>query len=102
MTNVYFVTLLGTCFSTRGAPIRHQVKVAGDASSFTVTTMHDIGNTFDPLFASPDIYGVQGLTFAVIDDYVMPQASVSSRGASVFIGNHRSNNKSSKNYDIAL
>jgi hypothetical protein len=25
--------------------------VAGDASSFTVTTMHDLANTFDPLFA---------------------------------------------------
>jgi hypothetical protein len=56
--------------------------------------MHDIGINFDPLFASPDIYGVQGLTFAVTDDYVMPQASVSSRGASVVIGNTKINKKS--------
>jgi hypothetical protein len=48
--------------------------------------MHDIGNTFDPLFASPDLVGVQGLTFAVIDDNVMPQAAVSSRGMSVVVG----------------
>jgi hypothetical protein len=29
------------------------VKVAGDASSLTITTMHDVGNTFDPLFVAP-------------------------------------------------
>ena len=81
-----FCIFQGTCFSTRGAPIRHQVKVAGDASSFTITTMHDIGNTFDPLFVSPDLYGVTGLTFAVVDDYVTPQASVGSRGMSVLPG----------------
>ena len=48
--------------------------------------MHDIGNTFDPLFVSPDLYGVTGLTFAVVDDYVTPQASVGSRGMSVLPG----------------
>ena len=48
--------------------------------------MHDIGNTFDPLFVSPDLYGVTGLTFAVVDDYVTPQAAVGSRGMSVLPG----------------
>jgi hypothetical protein len=48
--------------------------------------MHDIGNTFDPLFVSPDLYGASGLTFAVIEDNVMPQAYISSRGMSVNVG----------------
>ena len=67
--------------------MRHQATVAGDASSFSVTTMHDIGNAFDPIFVSPDIYGVNGLTFAVVDDQVTPQAAVSSRGLTVAAGN---------------
>jgi hypothetical protein len=50
--------------------MRHQVKVAGDASSLTITTMHDIGNTFDPLFVTPELYGISGLSFAVVDDQV--------------------------------
>jgi hypothetical protein len=48
--------------------------------------MHDIVNTFDPLFVSPDIYGVNGLTFAIVDDQVTPQAAVSSRGLTVASG----------------
>ncbi len=71
--------------------MRHQIKVAGDASSFSVTTMHDIGNTFDPLFVSPDLFGVTGLTFAVVDDYVTPQAAVGSRGMSVLPGTELNN-----------
>ena len=66
--------------------MRHQVKVAGDASSLTITTMHDIGNTFDPLFVSPDIFGVSGLSFAVVDDEVTPQAAMASRALSVAPG----------------
>jgi hypothetical protein len=62
------------------------VKVAGDASSFQITTMHDIGNAFDPLFVSPDLYGVNGLAFAVVDDQVTPQAAIGSRGMSVQAG----------------
>ena len=84
-----FLSLLipiGTCFTTRGARLRHQVKVAGDASSFQITTMHDIGNAFDPLFVSTDLYGVNGLTFAVVDDQVTPQAAIGSRGMSVQAG----------------
>ena len=79
---------LGTCFSTRGAPYRHQVKVAGDASSLTITTMHDIGNSFDPLFVSPDIYGVSGINFAIVDDQVTPQAAMAGRAMSVLPGNY--------------
>ncbi len=43
----------GTCYSTRGALVRPQILVAGDASSLTITTMHEVANTFDPLFAHP-------------------------------------------------
>ena len=68
--------------------MRHQVKVAGDASSFTVVTMHSDSTTttFDPLFVSQDLYGISGLTFAVIDDHVTPQAAMGSRGLSVSPG----------------
>ena len=76
----------GTCFSTRGAPLRPEIKVAGDASSLTITTMHDIGNTFDPLFVSSDLYGVSGLNFAIVDDQVTPQAAMASRAMSVLPG----------------
>ena len=76
----------GTCYSTRGAPFRPDVKVAGDASSLTITTMHDIGNTFDPLFASSDLVGISGLNFAVVDDQVTPQAAMASRAMSVSPG----------------
>jgi hypothetical protein len=62
------------------------VKVAGDASSLTITTMHDIGNTFDPLFASSDLVGISGLNFAVVDDQVTPQAAMASRAMSVSPG----------------
>jgi hypothetical protein len=31
--------------------MRQTVTAAGDANSFTVVTMHDQQNTFDPLFA---------------------------------------------------
>lgn len=65
--------------------------MAGDASSFEVTTMHDIGNTFDPLFASFDLFGVKGLKVAVIEDDVHPQAYVSSRGININIGMYRFN-----------
>ena len=34
----------------------------------------------------PDLYGVSGLTVAVIDDQVTPQASVSSRGLNIAPG----------------
>ena len=80
------VIVLGTCYSTRGAAQRHYANVAGDASSFTIMTMHDTTNTYDPLFVSPDLLGVKGLTVAVVDDQVTPQAAVSSRGLSVSSG----------------
>ena len=66
--------------------MRHEVKVAGDASSLTITTMHDIGNTFDPLFVSSDLFGVSGLNFAVVDDQVTPQAAMAGRAMSVLPG----------------
>jgi len=76
----------GTCFSTRNAAILHQVKVAGDESSFQVTTMHDLGYTFDPLFVSTDLFGVSGLKFVVLEDDFQPQTYVSSKGISINIG----------------
>ncbi len=51
--------------------------------------MHDIGNTFDPLFASSDLYGVMGLKAAIIEDDVHPQAYVSSRGISINFGMYK-------------
>ena len=51
--------------------------------------MHDIGNTFDPMFVSPDLYGVSGLIFAIIEDDFMPQAYISSRGLSVNVGKYQ-------------
>ena len=50
--------------------------------------MHDIGNSFDPLFVSPDIYGVSGINFAIVDDQVTPQAAMAGRAMSVLPGNY--------------
>ena len=50
--------------------------------------MHDIGNSFDPLFVSPDIYGVSGINFAIVDDHVTPQAAMAGRAMSVLPGNY--------------
>lgn len=38
------------------------------------------------MFVSPDLLGATGLTVAVVDDEVTPQAAVSSRGLSVAAG----------------
>ena len=62
------------------------MKHAGDASSFTVTTMHDIGSPFDPLFTSADLYGSTGLNFAVVDDEVTPMAAMAERAMTVLPG----------------
>ena len=48
--------------------------------------MHDTGNTFDPLFVSPNLYGVSGLNFAVVDDQVTPQAAMAERAMSALPG----------------
>ena len=87
-TDQQFATAQGTCFSTRGAPLRHQVKYAGDASSFTVVTMHSSGDPFDPLFTSPDLYGSTGLNCAVVDDEVAPMAAVVQGAMTVLPGAH--------------
>jgi Ethanolamine utilization protein EutJ (predicted chaperonin) len=52
----------------------------------TITTMHDSGNSFDPLFVSPDIYGSSGLNFAIVDDDVTPQAAMAERAMTVLPG----------------
>ncbi len=48
--------------------------------------MHDAGNTFDDNFARNSIYGLSGLTFAVVDDDITVQAAMSSRSQSVSPG----------------
>ena len=48
--------------------------------------MHDSGNSFDPLFVSPDLYGSSGLNFAVVDDEVTPQAAMAERAMTVLPG----------------
>ena len=48
--------------------------------------MHDMGNTFDPIFASQELYGFSGLNFAVVDDQVLPLAAIRNSGMSALPG----------------
>jgi hypothetical protein len=78
----------GTCYSTRGAPVRPEISGPGELNSLTITTMHDAGNTFDENFVRNLIYGMSGLNSAVVEDEVTVQAAMATRSQSVSPGNH--------------
>ena len=79
----------GTCFSTRGAPVRPEITGSGEMNSLTITTMHDAGNTFDENFVRNSIYGMSGLNFAVVEDEITVQAAMATRSQSVSPGKSR-------------
>ena len=76
----------GTCFSTRGALTRPEIPGIGEGDSFTITTMHDPGMTFDEKFAHASIFENAGLNFAVVDDHITVPAAVLTKSRSIDAG----------------
>lgn len=82
------ITQHGTCYTTKGAPLQHQVTIAGEGSGLTVVTMHDNGNSFDRSLASSSLFGSTGVNFAIVDGTLTIDAALRSQGQSVQPGTY--------------
>jgi hypothetical protein len=76
-------SISGTCFSTRGAPDPAEIIGAGEGNSLTITTTHDTGNTFDEKLVDLSLFGMTGLSFAVVNDWITVAEAMESRSQSV-------------------
>ena len=70
--------------------MQHTVKVAGEGSGLAVTTMHDVGVTFDATLLDGEILatGGAGVNFAIVDDNVGVETAMRAHGQSVSPGLH--------------
>lgn len=73
----------GTCFTTKTAAYQHKVSTAGEATGLQIITMHDTGNALDRNYASPELFGASGVTYAITDGTSTVESALNGQGQTV-------------------
>ena len=76
-------TRFGTCFTTQTAKYQHKVSTAGEATGLQIITMHDTGNALDRTYASPELFGASGVTYAITDGTSTVESALNGQGQTV-------------------